>query len=205
MYRLRLGFDIDEVISNLLAQMKGYIKKTWNIDYDFSKAYGYDLINTKYTPDDEYNKVIGKELVRVVNDPKFQFRSKPYEGAQEVIQKLSNMGYEIYYITSRPISLSGYNYTKSWLFNWGFPCDFLYMTGHHIEKGLPANDLELDFFVEDQIKHVNSLLKYKKEWKKGIILMNKPWNVDYELINTHHAHVTRLDDWSEIGNYVKHF
>jgi len=205
MYRLRLGFDIDEVISNLLAQMKGYIKKTWNIDYDFSKAYGYDLLNTKYTPDDEYNKVIGKELVRVVNDPKFQFRSKPYEGAQEVIQKLSNMGHEIYYITSRPISLRGYNYTKSWLFNYGFPCDFLYMTGHHIEKGLPANDLGLDFFIEDQIKHVNSLLKYKKEWKKGIILMNKPWNVDYELINTYHAHVSRLDTWKDVGNYVCQF
>ncbi len=204
---LKLGFDIDEVISHLTPLLSEYLKSRWNINFNFSTINIADILNMEFTKDPELNKKIGQDLIDTANDPIFQNRAKPIDGAQKVIEKYS-IDNEIYFITSRPISKDGFNRTKIWLGDNEFPYDFIYHTGHNIEKGIVAKELQLDFFVEDRVKHVNSLLKYGDNtmWKKGIVILRKPWNIHRIVVfSKSNTTIRRYDNWNEIDNHLETF
>jgi len=204
---LKLGFDIDEVISHLTPLLSEYLNNKWNINFDFNTINIADLYNIKFSDDHELSKKIAKDLIKTANNPYFQNNAKPIENACNIINKWKEKGNEIYFVTSRPISKIGYTETQIWLHENGFEYDFLYHTGHYIEKGIVVNELELDFFVEDRIKHVNSITKYcKYPLRKGIVILERPWNQkkpNDSLLQQNR--IIRCKDWNEIDKHLEEF
>lgn len=193
---MRLGFDIDEVVVDLTNKMVAYVKDTYNIDISKEIFRDYCLDNCKITDDDTFDKDIKKEMLRLFNDPDFQYEAKPIPGAQECLRKLKRAGHKLYYITKRP--KQNQPATFRWFRENGIPFDNLYLLGKDTEKGPLGVKLRLDMFVDDLESHLNSLWSYKKNWAKGLLLMDRPWNSS----SIDGSKFIRVHTWDDIHRHV---
>ena len=192
--KLNLGFDLDEVIVNLTDELEKYLEVKYNIYWPAEYFNQYGLTDCVYHSDEEFNKVIQKDLCREVNSPEFQLVAKPFNGAKKALQLFKNVGHKIYLITARPKRNEAS--TKQWLKQNNIPFDELIVLEHDEEKGMYGNQLELDMFVDDLEKHLISMSTHKKIWKKGLLLFDRPWN-------TNNTRFNRVKGWKEIINHVK--
>ena len=120
--------------------------------------------------------------------------AKPFDGAREAILLLKKMGHKIFFITSRP--KQNKNFTSEWLKHNNIPFDKLKVIGHGEEKGVYGSKLDLDMFVDDLEKHLVSMFNHKKMWNKGLLLFDRPWNVNDIIFD-------RVNGWKEIVDYVE--
>jgi hypothetical protein len=146
--------------------------------------------------DEDFNKRIVEDLFAVVNDPDFQFQAEPHKDAVAVLQKLKRAGHKIYFITSRP--KQNQSKTFKWLRKYDIPFDGLEVIGHDQPKGFYGRKYNLDMFVDDLHKHLGSMYQYKKRWRKGLLLFDKPWNTNHIDGNR----FTRVKNWQEILRHV---
>ena len=192
--KLNLGFDLDEVVVNLTDELEKYLEVKYNIYWPAEYFNQYGLTDCIYHSDEKLNKVIQKDLKREVNSPKFQLVAKPFDGAKEALRLFKDLGHKIYLITARPkrneVS------TKCWLKQNNISFDKLIVVGQEEEKGIYSNELNLDMFVDDLEKHLISMSIYRKRWKKGLLLFDRPWN-------TEATQFSRIKNWKEIINHVE--
>jgi uncharacterized HAD superfamily protein len=192
--RFNLGFDLDEVIVNLTDELEKYLETKYNIYWPAEYFDQYGLMNCTYHSDEEFNKVIQKDLCREVNSPEFQLVAKPFNGAKKALQLFKKAGHKICLITARP--KRNEPSTKRWLKQNNIPFDKLIVLEHGEEKGTYGHKLNLDMFVDDLEKHLISMSVHKKFWKKGLLLFDRPWNVNDTRFN-------RVRGWKEIIDYVE--
>ncbi len=121
---------------------------------------------------------------------------KPYKESINIINKLKRQGHKIFIVTKRPVSFTGI--TKAWLDKNNIKFDKLVLTGD-ADKGDFARQLKLDFFIDDREDNLYELYSSKARWKKGLVLMSRPWNED-NYIDTNKF--TRIKDWSEVFRMV---
>lgn len=191
---LNLGFDLDEVVVNLTDRLEKYIKDTYDIYWPAEYFIDYSIMGGTYNEDMELNKTIQEDLCKVVNSPDLQLTAKPFDGAKEAILLLKEAGHKISFITARPETNT--DTTLEWLRNNNIQFDSLKVIGRNKEKGFYGNKLDLDMFVDDLEKHLVSMFNHKKEWSKGLLLFNRPWNTKATRFN-------RVDGWKEIMDYVE--
>ena len=173
---MKLGFDLDDVVVDLVAQVKNYICINYGINWSSEGFLWYDFEKCVYHHDEKINNEIVEELKEVVRfDSEFNLNAEPIENAREVLQKFKRNGHELYFITSRAKQLQPV--TFKWLRKNDIPFDKLIVTGSRYEqKGVFGRRYALDMYVDDLEEHLKSMLAYKKKWRKGLILFDKPWN-----------------------------
>lgn len=193
---MRLGFDLDEVVTNLTAEFQKHLDVTFGLEWTPDCFVYYDFVKCVFHHDEDFNARIVKDMIRVANDAEFQFQAEPYEDARDALIKLKRLGHKIFFITSRPKQ----NQPKTflWLRKNDIPFDGLVVVGHHEPKGVHGRKLHLDMFVDDLEKHLESMWLYKKRWRKGLLLLDKPWNHDY----IDGSRFKRVNNWREILRHV---
>jgi uncharacterized HAD superfamily protein len=193
---MKLGFDLDEVVVDLTAEFTLYLESTYGLEWPIDCFVDYNFAKCAFTSDDELNKEIAKDMVRVANDPNFQDNAKPMPGAVRTLQELKKTGHKLYFITARP--KQNQPYTFRWLRKNNIPFDGLEVIGQEEEKGVYGRRLNLDMFVDDLESHLESMYRHKNRWKKGLVLYTRPWNVGaYDA-----TRFVRVDNWKQIIRHV---
>jgi uncharacterized HAD superfamily protein len=118
------------------------------------------------------------------------------EEGKQVIRLLKRGGHSIHFITSRSKKFK--ELTIQWLRNNKILFDSINFVGHNGEKGVVARSLNLDFFLDDLEKSLESLYKYKKRWRKGLCLLDKPWNADY----IDGSRFIRMKNWQAVYRHL---
>lgn len=193
---MRLGFDLDEVVVDLTAEFEKYLESTYGIEWPMNCFVHYDFVKCVFDSDEEFNARITEDMLKVANDIDFQFQAKPMEGAVEVLHKLRRAGHKLYFITSRPKRNQPMTY--KWLRQNDVPFDGLAVVGHDNPKGIYGAKYRLDMYVDDLHKHLESMWLYKKRWRKGLLLLDKPWNESY----IDGSRFSRIKNWQEILRHV---
>ncbi len=193
---MRLGFDLDEVVVDLASEFEIHLESTYGIEWPIDCFIHYGFVECIFSNDEELNARIVADMISIANDIDFQFKAKPIEGAIEVLHKLKKAGHKLYFITSRP--KQNQPMTFKWLRKNNVPFDELAVVGQTQPKGTFGRRYSLDMYVDDLHNHLESMLHYKKRWKKGLLLMNKPWNTDY----IDGSKFKRVYDWYDILRHV---
>jgi len=196
---MRLGFDIDEVVCLLSQRIADELSE----EYELTKKESLDLI-FKFIED--YNFKINDVHGHVDEVTQF-FLEKAYnektllsapvdKEAQKIIRMLKHNSHSIHFITSRSEAFK--DITINWLRKNKLVFDSVHFVGHNGEKGQIARLLNLDFFLDDLEKSLYSLYKYKKRWRKGLCLLDKPWNTAY----IDGSKFLRLKNWKAVQRHL---
>ena len=195
--KMRLGFDLDEVVVDLSAQFEKYLEMNYGIAWPPECFVQYSISRCVFNKEDEeLNSRVIKDLQQVANDAEFQFQAKPMYDSRRVLQKLRRAGHKLYFITSRP--KQNQPATFKWLRYNDIPFDGLRVIGHSEPKGLYGVRCKLDMYVDDLESHLESMWAYKKRWRKGLLLYDRPWN--YRKMDG--SKFIRIFGWEEILRHV---
>jgi hypothetical protein len=193
---MRLGFDLDEVVVDLTTRFQMHLESTYGIDWPIDCFVNYNFVDCVFHHDEEFNERIKNDMIVQANDAEFQFQAEPFKDARYVLQRLKRAGHIIVFITSRP--KQNQHLTFRWLRKHDIPFDILEVIGHDEPKGLYGRKHHLDMYVDDLHLHLESMWSYKKRWRKGLLLLDKPWNSDY----IDGSRFRRVYNWKEILRHV---
>lgn len=192
---MRLGFDLDEVVVDLTSEFENFLEIEYGIKWPIDYFCNYNFAHCRFHEDDNYNKQIIKDMYRVANDADFQFQAEPFDEARKVLHKLKRLGHKLYFLTSRPTQ--NQPLTFRWLRQNDIPFDVLEVLGKQ-PKGPLGLKYKLDMYVDDLEKHLDSMWSYKKSWRKGLLLLDKPWNSN----SLDGSKFKRVKNWKEILRHV---
>jgi uncharacterized HAD superfamily protein len=194
--KYRLGFDIDEVVCSTIKTIIKLMKEFYNIDWSYEKFNSYSFEKTEFVKGNKtLNKKISDHLVTLVNDPEVHLSFEPYEEAVRCIRRYKDKGHSIHFISNRPLEKE--DVTMKWLRRNNIPVNSLHHAGWKVKKGTICENLELDFYIDDHTECLESLTECKKRWRKGLFLMDRPWNQGYENEN-----VVRVRNWKEVDKHL---
>ena len=193
---MRFGFDLDEVVVDLTPEFESYLAANYGIDWPAECFINFEFEKCGFVNDEELNNKIVKDMVEIANDADFQFNADPVEGAREVLQKFKRIGHKLYFISSRP--KRNQPKTFKWLRQNDIPFDKLIIVGRNDPKGPYGLKFKLDMYVDDLEKHLESMWIYKKRWRKGLILLDRPWNSAYY----DGSRFIKLKNWQDILRHV---
>ena len=188
---MRLGIDIDNVISNfndsLLSEYLLYDKKLRNTGIINKNA---DYIRNgmfDWHKDEEMN-FYRNNIERIAKN------LSVIDGAKEYIDKLHKAGHFIFIITGRDNGeyTDPYNMTREWLDKNNIYYDNLILTNAYDKHAKTEKCLEhgIDIMIDDSIQTCNDCIE------NGIItvLMDTPYNKS--------ANIKRIKNWKEFYEYV---
>lgn len=185
-----LGFDIDEVICFTVDKTITYLKDKWDIQLNREEINIYEF--SKH-PLLEGNDIVLEDLYCQYRHPSLSFYEDclPDKKGVDVIKKLKRAGHLIYFISSRPVGSE--DKTALWLRKHKIPFNYIKHVGVSDAKGRVCKQLKLDFYMDDYGKCLDSLLEQKKFWHRGIAVLDKPWNRDYN-----NEKVMRIKKWHDV-------
>lgn len=193
---MRFGFDLDEVVVDLTSEIAVFLSSMYGINWPIECFAEYGIDKCKFNEDPEYNSEIIKSVTDTINDPLIQLEAKPIENAVEVLHKFKRMGHKLYYITHRPKQNQPLTY--KWLRRNDIPFDELVMVDQSKQKGVWGMRYRLDMYVDDLQDNLKSMWNFKKRWRKGLLLFDRPWNSTY--IDS--SKFIRVMDWNGILRHV---
>ena len=193
---MNLGFDLDEVVVDLVSEMNIYIGTHYGIEWSIDDFIKFDIMECNFHHEPEINGKIQKELKYLANDADFQFKAQPFPEARRAIQLLKKVGHKIIFVTSRP--KQNQPLTFRWLRQNDIPFDVLDVIGHDEPKGVYSKRRNLDMFMDDCLPHLESMWRHKKRWRKGLLLLDKPWNIG-PIDSTKYI---RIYDWQEVLRHL---
>lgn len=186
---MRLGFDIDEVVTDITGSMLEFMYNEYKITRSISVFDKYGIGECRYVFEDGMNEEIGKQLWRLVQSNKFLSGLRPVCGAVDSINTLHSQGHEVHFITSRPDKNKDVTY--EWFDKYKIHYDNIVVT-NGVSKGDTVNNLELEIFVDDHGDYLDDILDVNKI-KTKLFLLDKPWNVWYN-----NRKVKRVLNWNQI-------
>jgi len=180
---VRIGIDIDDTICCSIENMLPYICEYYGLDYykEKEKKLGYD----------EYHKLPNYEKFANLTYEQVMLDAKLKKNANYYINKLSELGHEIIFITAR--SSFGfddaYGISKEYLDMFNIHYDKLIVGAK--EKGIVCKKENIDIFIDDNLKNCYNV---KKEKIKVFLFHNEFNNDDKKL--------DRVMDWEDIYNRI---
>lgn len=194
---MKLGFDIDDVICDLVTPLSAYIKEKYaNVDWANTPYVRFD--NCACSEDPEENDVIARDIMTTARDPEFQASLLPFDDAVMAIKRYKKLGHSIHFITAR---LCSKEQIAVWLRANKLPFDSIHTDpgdGKKHEKGKLGRVLNLDMYVDDLEENLLSMWRYKKRWRKGLLLFDRLWNQGpYDA-----SKFTRVHNWGEIDRHL---
>lgn len=191
---MKLGFDIDEVVCDLTKYLSMYLKEQYGLKWSLDDWCKYNLSACDYSGcgNEKLNKEIAADLWQKSLDFGFLGQCPPVDGAIKALQGFKKGGHTLHYITTRPKKKE--HLTIEWLRMNNIPFDSVHHVGLGGEKGFIGRSLNLDFFMDDLERNLRSMLRYKQRWKKGLVLLDKPWNRD--------SHFVKLSNWNQVIRHL---
>lgn len=195
--KMRIGIDIDDTALKTVNSMIKYADKYDVEDLGKKGTNGnLGLIKNRY-----YLKI----LYGWDDETKFAFFKKyyknvleeciPMEHAVEVLNRLKEEGYEIYFISARLTNIEGCNaeaITKETFQKYNIPYDKLIVNAR--EKLPVIKENKIDLYIEDSFETVRELTD------NGIkaLLMTTKMNKDLSA-----SDIKRVETWDEVYDYIK--
>src|SRR3989344_2362205 len=189
--RLRIGIDIDNVIADSYpAYLHRYNQK-------FGTKIRWEEVTDFYFSTRETDSKDSREYIySLIESEVFQMEIVPYIDAATVINRWNNNGYQIHYVTARP--LSSREVTKAWLKKHGFWTKGATLDMYDESKQTNDIDYKKGVVLE---KKIDLMIEDAKEIAQAleipVLLLDRPWNSG-ELP----SYVTRVKDWTEIEGIV---
>lgn len=176
MAQRKLICDIDGVAANFLAEAI----RTW----------GDPLIPNTWSLEEMFPQVSDEQIAQFINQETTYLRLKPIEGAREGLQVLTNAGWHIVFVTSRPKHLVGI--TTAWLIQHGFstaqtPVIFTNKVDIALARKAKAA-------IEDHIETARALAQVCPR----VFLMDRPYNFGPCGRATRITGETDWEKWAEI-------
>jgi len=193
---MNLGFDLDEVIAKTASMAVDYLNYKFDCKYGIEVFKSFNFEDNVYSDDDEKQQMAVDALVYSVTDKKLMSTVKPYKESIKVLNTLKRSGHKIFIVTKRHKHLTGT--TNAWLREHNIVFDKLILTDVQ-GKGAVAKQFGLDFFIDDLESNLYEMYRSKAKWKKGLVLMTRPWNED-DYIDT--SKFTRIYNWNEVLRFV---
>lgn len=198
---MKLGFDLDGVVSNMAKALVNKTNEKFGIDITEDYFINHNLFKNHYSDKSGLDHEIAKFMTsEVVHNKSVLYELEPYEDVQTSFRELRKGGHKFYFITAR--RKDEYEVTINWLRRNNIPFDAL----HHIpsikgdsRKGLMGRSLNLDFYIDDQYKHIENMYRYKNRWRKGLALFTRPWNVNEVVDGTI---CIRVDNWDALIRHL---
>lgn len=173
---MKLGFDIDGVISDFVGTFVKIVKREYDLTLTEADIYCHDLNLVLGISIKERNELIRKTLL---NDMSVMPK------AQRILTSLKSEGHQIFIVTARFKDLV--SATKAWLNNKGIPYTRLIQLNQG-EKYLA--EVNLDLIVEDNLEDA-------LEWSQKvehILVYDHPWN---QTLNVKGL-IKRVHSWDDI-------
>ena len=178
---MKLGFDIDGVISDFVGSFVKVVKKHHGLTLTEADIYCHDLNLVLGISKQEMNELIRETLLSDLElMPK----------ARRTLMRLESEGHQILILTARFKDLI--DVTKTWLKNKGIPYSQLIQLNQG-EKYLA--EVELDLIVEDNLEDA-------LEWSQkidNILVYDHPWN---QTLNVKGL-IKRVHGWNEIFKEIQ--
>lgn len=188
----KLGFDLDEVLVKTLDRVREYLTNEFGFDIEPETITDFRFYKH---PLYEENQEAFESLFEKFKDMSFFESCKPDKTGVKTLKQLQRKGHTLYFISNRPKGRE--EETAKWFRKYKIPFNKIFHTNFDTDKGFVGRHLNLDFYVDDRVEDIESMLKYKNRWKKGIFIFDKPWNRHY-----HNNRVGRLYDWQEVMHIV---
>lgn len=198
---MRLGFDIDGIVADMAQSLIDHANEKYNLNHTTEIFVYHNIFKDEYTDDDALNKEIAKSMVdNVIHNEDAIYEVKPYEYAAESILRFKRW-HSIHFVTSRGGPEK--RITVEWLRKHDIHFDSVHCTGPSdpggSSKGMFGRSLNLDFYIDDQSKHLEAMYKFKARWHKKLALYTRPWNVAKPVDN---SKIVRVDSWKEITRHL---
>jgi uncharacterized HAD superfamily protein len=193
---MNLGFDLDEVIAQTAGMAVEYLNYKFDCKFGIEVFRNFKFEKNLYSGDFEKQRLAVEALTHAVTDKELMSTIKPYKEAIKVLNTLKRSGHKIFIITKREKALTGM--TNSWLHKYNISFDKLVLTNTESKSSL-AKQLKLDFFIDDLEDNLYEMYKAKARWKKGLVLMTRPWN-ENDYIDT--SKFIRIEKWDEVLKIV---
>ena len=170
-----LCIDVDDVICNLQDVVIDLFNKRYGSNYKLDDFTDYDIMNILPTQD----AIVMKDMY---GEHGLYDKVKPLAGAQKAIEKLINLGHQIYFVTAAIPK----TYDEKVAFIRRF---FPYIDESRIICMKHKHLLKCDVMIEDNLQILLAGQHYHR------ILMNRPWNQSSKdwVYGTN-----RCNNWSEI-------
>lgn len=192
---MKLGFDIDDVVTNCLDVITDYIFNNYNV-YLKPKVFKEHSLTIKYTDNAELNKEITIDILDKCKEPEFLSKAKPKKNSVEVLNSLKyNKGHSLHFVTARPVD--ALNKTVEYFELNNIPFDSIHTVGFKKSKTNCLSTLNLDMYVDDLESNLHDAMLAKSRYKKGLILYNSPWNISYNKML-----YGKVYNWEDIYKHV---
>lgn len=201
---MKLGFDIDGITCDMGKALVKLINDEYGLNYDINVFKNHNIHINTYVEDPELNEEIAMAMhTGIIENTEAIVELEAFEEAATALRRLAKSGHTIHQITSRP--KTQYKVTVDWLRKNKIPFDTLHVIGedgkgsYKVSKGQIGRALNLDFFMDDCIYHLDDMYRYKNRWRKGLALFTQPWNVDKAIdLNKY----VRFDDWDQVIRHL---
>ena len=178
---MKLGFDIDGVISDFVTYFIAVLKKHYGLTLNETDVYCHDLDFVLGISRQERNKLVRETLLGDL---------QLMEGAKETLERLNSQGHEIIILTARFGDLVAV--TENWLQKKGIPYSRLIQSKQG-EKYLA--EVDLDLVVEDDLEDAIAWSKRVR----NVLVYDHPWNQSLNIKGL----IKRVYSWEDIFEEVQ--
>lgn len=181
--RLKIGIDIDGVITDFVSTFIEVINEKYNIRFGHEDVKEHDLYKVLGISEDEAKKLIIETLDK-------DLQPQPY--AIDELNKL-NREHDIFLITARPHNTR--NITEQWLYKHGIKYkELIYLDEGKKHKLKEQSNLKLDVIIDDNLKDIINWI----DKVQLIIILNHPWNKSLNIKNN----FIRAYNWIHISEIL---
>ena len=174
-----IAIDVDDVICNLQEVVIDLFNKRYGSHYTIDDFNSYDIMNVLPTQD----AIVMKDMY---SEHGLYDKVKPMPGAQEALEKLINLGHQIYLVTAAIPK----TYDEKVAFIHRF---FPYIDDGHIVAMKHKWMFKADVMIEDNLQTLLAKPYYHR------ICFDRPWN---RAVNDWTYDIRRCKNWNEVVEVV---
>jgi 5'(3')-deoxyribonucleotidase len=174
-----IAVDVDDTICNLQEVVVDLFNKRFGSHYTLENFTEYDIMNVLPTQD----AIVMKDIY---GESGLYNKVKPMPGAQDTLEKLINLGHQVYLVTAAIPETYG---EKVAFIKRFFP----YIDDGHIVAMKHKHMFKADIMIEDNLQALLAGQHYHR------ILVNRPWN---QSSKDWVYGINRCNNWSEIHEVV---
>lgn len=174
-----IAVDVDDTICNLQEVVVDLFNKRFGSHYTLENFTEYDIMNVLPTQD----AIVMKDIY---GESGLYNKVKPMPGAQDTLEKLINLGHQVYLVTAAIPETYG---EKVAFIKRFFP----YIDDGHIVSMKHKHMFKADIMIEDNLQALLAGQHYHR------ILVNRPWN---QSSKDWVYGINRCNNWSEIHEVV---
>ena len=191
--KVKIGIDIDNVLAESYPAYLTRFNSQFGVEIKMEEIREFYFLD-RFVKDEKGDKRM--EMVKFIDelmlDSQFQTNIPPIEDSIGVIKKWSKLGYQIHFVTARPVTIR--KMTEDWLNKHGYMVPGakldLYDNKKHINdtdfKREIADKNNINVFIEDAIEIAMGM-------DIPVFLLDRPWNKGKLKKN-----IARVYSWQEI-------